>query len=184
MEFRRIRWSLAEIRLEAWVMSKPESTFSARRRALLSAVFIAVIYIDLATIVNLSDLGVRMPNTRLARTYNGMFRVFSGWSLYVHGYVAEIEVRPGGNPRARTEWREVDVQALFPMPRGASFRELRGPVQRDCDDVTRQLLAIYQRRDPEQRIGRLRLYRTSWPASPDGYFTFYDLRQMRLVCGG
>ena len=163
-------------------MSKPESNFRAGRRAVLSAVFVAVIYVDLATIVNLSDLGVRVPNARLARTYNGMFRVFSGWSLYVFGYVAEIEVRPGANPSARTEWRELDVHALFPMPRGASLRELTTPLLRDCDDVARKLLAIYQRRDPELRIAWLRLYRASWPASPNGYFTLYDLRQMSFLC--
>ncbi len=163
-------------------MPKSDSTFDSRRRSLLSVIFIAVIYIDVATIVNLSDLGIRAPNTRLARTYNGMFRVFSSWSPYVGGYLAELETRTVVDRRAQTEWREVDVQELFPMPRGASNRVLGGPISQDCINVARQLLAIYQRREPEVKIDRIRLYRASWPASPNGYFTLYDTRSRSLVC--
>jgi len=148
-----------------------------RKQILLSAVFLAVIYVDVASIVNLSDLGIRLPNAPLARQFNGMFRVFAGYSESTGRY--EVEIESGDQPGVSTLY---DPHDLFPMPRGESLVRLTTLWRSGCGDLARELAKVYRSRSPDLELRRLSLFYSRWPSSPIGFEALYDARETTLLC--
>lgn len=160
-------------------MTRSPWTPGAVRRIALSALFVAVIYWDVATILEQADL-VALPVPETLGRYNRMFAVFKGWSPEAMQFVVHVRSRDR-NDGGRTQWTEHSVHDLFPMPRGESFVRISTLSRRDPQDLARQLFTLYQRRHPEQTVLELRLYQARWPASSQGFLARYDERDLLLL---
>ena len=158
-----------------------ETRPSSSRRVFLSAVFVVVLYCDFASIVNLSDLAVRVPVNATIGYYNAIFRVFHGWSRDAYGYVLRVQVTPADEPDASPTWREVFLHDLFPMTRGESYTRLQTLQRRHPDELAGQLHQLYQRQNPDVRVHRARLLVATWPTSTESYLDRYDDRRMQLL---
>ena len=154
---------------------------SPSRRAWLSAIFVVILYCDFASIVNLSDLGLRVPVNATIGYYNAIFRVFHAWSSDSYGYVLRVQVTPADDPDARPEWREVYLHDLFPMTPGESYSRLSLLNRSHGDALAVQLHQLYQRENPELVVHRARLLVAMWPTSTVSYRARYDDRRMQLV---
>ena len=150
------------------------------RRLLLSAVFVAMLYWDVATMAAQLKLPVELPVGGALGRYNRMFAVFKSWSPEVPALVARVRSRER-RPGAPARWTEHRVNELFPMPDGEAFARLARMVHRDPADLTRQLFHLYQRRMPDRVVLEVRLLDVAWPASPEGLFARYDERRTALI---
>jgi hypothetical protein len=151
------------------------------RRALTTLLIVAVLYSDIASIVNLTNWSLRFPIPQSVFRAFAMFRVFDSWDDENVEFVAEVEVLPLDGSRGGSTRRPFDLYAYFPAPPADARVRISGLFRRDAEGLMSEIQRVYEQSHPGEIVDRVRLYVERWPKSAAGYEVNRDLAARRPI---